>query len=226
MHGKKDIFGTSSEKTLKTISMRNPVSRFYASYDEMFVRKLKHPQVIPEQYNQFMKPFWNWKYEKYAALFETKEGIQQLTDTFETFVRDYDGKHPFDSHLTLQLPAVSNQDGFVEPFDYIIDTKSMTEQFEEIAKTVHAKKPHVIHGRSYPRRFDVEKLSRETIQKMCRLSLIDFCCLNYELPPACLEDDVLEGLRPRCEWIEVKTSSDAARGDTTAKDLYIAAILI
>lgn len=209
LRGSRNIFSTSSSKTITTVSMRNPVSRFYASYDEMFVRKLRHQELIPKQYVRFMKPFWGWDYDKYAELFDTKEGVRKLTEAFETFVEDYDGISPFDSHLTLQMPMISSKKGFAIPFDYIMDTKNMQESLESIAHTVGAPVPEVIRGRSYPRRFNVSSLRKETIKKICKLSLLDFCCLNYEMPKECLEIDIPVGQRPRCEWVEISEKKEA-----------------
>ena len=76
----------------------------------------------------------------------------------------------------------------------------MTNAFESIAEIVGAPKPEVIRGRSYPRRFNISRLSEKTMLKICTLSLIDFCCLNYELPPECLIESIPAGSRPRCKW--------------------------
>ena len=94
----------------------------------------------------------------------------------------------------------------------------MDDEFLKIANLVGAPAPEVIRGRSYPRRFDTDKLKKTTLQKMCRLSLIDFCCLNYEMPPECLEDDsIAPGLRPRCQWIPIESREN---------EKYITSVLI
>mmetsp|Transcript_10546 Transcript_10546/g.22056 ORF Transcript_10546/g.22056 Transcript_10546/m.22056 type:complete len:492 (-) Transcript_10546:177-1652(-) len=43
----------------------------------------------------------------------------------------------------------------------------------------------VIEGRSYPRRFDSKLVSVETQRRICRLALLDYCCLNLPLPEVC-----------------------------------------
>lgn len=183
--------------------MRNPTSRFYASYDEMFARRLNNGwKRVPKNLAAFSKPFNGWTYEKYSALFETKKGVELLTDTFELFVKDFTG-YPFDEHLTLQVPPISYSNGFTIPFDFIINTKDMNHMFDIIAERVNAPKPEVIRGRSYPRRFNTSRLSKETMLKICHLSLIDYCCLNYELPPECVSDWIPEGKRPSCEWVSI-----------------------
>jgi hypothetical protein len=60
--------------------------------------------------------------------------------------------------------------------------------------------PQVIHGRAYPRRMNVSDVSDDAMQAMCRVYAIDFCCLNYELPPACLRAP--PGRRVLCKWLE------------------------
>lgn len=43
----------------------------------------------------------------------------------------------------------------------------------------------VIAGRSYPRRFDAGRVSDGAKRRVCELTLIDYCCLNFPLPAAC-----------------------------------------
>jgi len=46
---------------------------------------------------------------------------------------------------------------------------------------------NVTKARHRQRSFHTGALSNETLQKICRLAAIDFCCLNYKLPPVCQE---------------------------------------
>eukprot|EP00924_Labyrinthula_sp_SR-Ha-C_P008250 maker-scaffold_11-snap-gene-7.5-mRNA-1 protein AED:0.05 eAED:0.05 QI:289/1/1/1/0.4/0.16/6/641/375 len=206
-------FGDGKKLPMNTISLRNPISRFYASYDEMFVRKLPYIDKIPEKYRSFMNHFRGWVYQNYSALFYDDDGVNLLTDTFEQFVHDYDGRKPFDEHLKLQMPSIVNHDGFPYRFDYVIDTKKMDEAFVEIAELVgNSKDVRVIRGRSYPRRFNTSRLSTETMRKICELSLIDFCCLNYPLPDECVKYAPNEKVaRPMCKWVE---KVDPSTGET------------
>ena len=41
------------------------------------------------------------------------------------------------------------------------------------------------NARSAPRRFKTSLVSNETKQKICRISAIDYCCLNIALPTEC-----------------------------------------
>ena len=76
----------------------------------MFVRRLGSPSRIPLQYRRFMEEYNGWNYSQYSALFDETEGVRRLTNSFETFVHDYDGVNPFDEHLTLQSPLLGRRD--------------------------------------------------------------------------------------------------------------------
>ncbi len=189
------------EDVIKTVSVRNPLTRFYASYDESFVRKLGHPDLIPAKYRAYMEPMKGWEYKNYSALFDTVEGVKFLTETFERFVRDYDGLGVFDIHLSLQMPMMWNtNNNCPHKFDVIFGTKDMDTAFADLAEKVGSPPPKVIRGRSYPRRFNSSALSDATMQKICRLAAIDFCCLNFELPEPCRKESIPKGERVMCEW--------------------------
>mmetsp|Transcript_19778 Transcript_19778/g.25627 ORF Transcript_19778/g.25627 Transcript_19778/m.25627 type:complete len:368 (+) Transcript_19778:120-1223(+) len=202
-------FDVQGKKPLTTVSLRNPLSRFYASYDEMHVRRLGKPDRIPAKYNAWMKDYKDWTYDQYKELFETKEGVRKITRSFEKFVNDYDGYHPFDVHLNLQAPALAHKNGKIYPFDIAFDTHDMGNALKDIAKKVGAPPPEIIRGRSYPRRINTSDISPLTLRKICQLSAIDFCCLNYPLPTVCLDDEIIPiGERVRCRWIDQPSLSD------------------
>jgi len=193
--------------TKKTVSVRNPLSRFYASYDEAFVRRLPKQHSIPTKYRRFMEPWKGKDYDYYKTFFDTKDGVKLLTDTFEKFVHDYDGEIPYDVHLHLQMPMIWNRTANrMQPFDLAFDTHEMGKAFEDIAADVGAPKPNIIRGRSYPRRFNVSALSDATLQKICRLAAIDWCCLNYELPEPCKRAP--PGQRVKCQYVYPFGSSE------------------
>jgi hypothetical protein len=86
--------------------------------------------------------------------------------------------------------------------DAILDTNNMEMGFEHLAKMVNASyyKPTTLRARSRKdNKLDMNNsLSLETRRKICQLSAIDFCCLNYPLPPEC-QDAV------QCRWISSKS---------------------
>lgn len=185
--------------------LRNPITRYYASHDELMVRKLGFKEHIPPEFSAFMEPLRGKTYDQhYKFMFDNKEGIEKLTWSFNQFVRDWNGYDAFDNHLTLQTPMLSSHlvEGKVRTLDMVFDTHLMEESFNKVAEIVHAPKPKsIIAGRAYPRRFNVSAIAPEVMEKICKLSSIDFCCLNYELPEFC--KNLPEGHRVACREFRV-----------------------
>ena len=121
---------------------------------------------------------------------------------FEAFVQDYDREHIFDRQLnshTIKLwapygPGMARSDNVVE-------TANLTQDVHFLADWVGASLyPCEVTARTCPLdRLDVESLQDETIQKICRLFASDYCCLKYELTPACQRAPI--GQRVRCDWV-------------------------
>ena len=187
--------------------LRNPATRAFASYEEMFVRRLGNPEHIPQNCRGFMEQYKGWIYTNYSALFDTSEGVKRLTRSYEQFMRDWDGQ-AFDMHLDSQIAYNVKRQGInrrptARHLDFVFDTHTMENSFEIIAKKVGLKKrPRVIKGRAYPRRMKVSDVSDEAFQAMCRRYRHDFCCLNYPLPKQCLQN-VPAGQAVQCKWVEV-----------------------
>jgi hypothetical protein len=59
--------------------LRNPATRAFASYEEMFVRRLGVPEMAPVNARTFMEPFRGWVYKNYSALFDTVEGVKKVS---------------------------------------------------------------------------------------------------------------------------------------------------
>jgi len=200
--------GEDSKQWMQIATLRNPASRAFASYEEMFVRRLGQLDHIPAQYHAFMKPFEGFSYPNYSAMFDKPAGVAMLTRAYEQFMRDWDGQ-VFDMHLERQVLYNVRRDASgrisSKHLSLVFDTHKMQEAFEWLAMQKnldHA--PKVIRGRAYPRRMNVSDVSDEAMQAMCRFYAIDFCCLNYELPPACLSAPT--GQRVRCRWKKDKTN--------------------
>jgi hypothetical protein len=43
----------------------------------------------------------------------------------------------------------------------------------------------LVHGRKSPRRFDTSLVQDATKRKICKILMLDYCCLNFELPDVC-----------------------------------------
>jgi len=123
-----------------------------------------------------------------------------LTARLERFVRDYDGRSPFDVHLKLQVPLLSNANtGRALDVTEVYNTTNAERDWHTIARRYlgeeamleNARKMKsastgesggVIRGRSFPRRFDRSLVGRTTERRICELALLDYCCLNFPLP--------------------------------------------
>jgi len=182
---------------------REPTSRFFSSYQEAFIRTKSNVHKVPEKYKQYILPFENMKRPDYLKLINSQQGQKVLLHALETFVHLYDAQDPFDGHLRLQIPRLVNPNtGRTFRLDGIYDTTRMEQDFESLANMVNATSVNVIHA--YDRgtkRLDTTNLSREARRKICQLSALDYCCLNYELPEEC--NDVV-----KCRWISKPNVSD------------------
>lgn len=195
--------------------IRDPLKRFYSQYDEAYVRtapwqksendyyidpdtkrQLKsHPFPYLfdniHSYRDYEDVFCKRKNRKDCIFGETQED-GTLTTRFERFVSEYDGRDPFDVHLTLQTPMLSSEDGAPLHITQIYNTtdseggwKRISKQFHGENTTLGQKDGDVIAGRSYPRRFNSDLVSVNTQRRICELVLLDYCCLNLPLPEVC-----------------------------------------
>merc|ERR1712238_420601 len=65
-------------------------------------------------------------------------------------------------------------------------------------------------GSQYP--LDLSRVSVAVQHKVCQLSALDYCCLNYRLPPIC------EGV-VSCRWREQTTTKTSRRAATRKQQL-------
>ena len=206
--------------------VRDPLSRFYSQYDESYVRTApwkngQNPhyvdpntgvQAVPhpfpylyenmtsyDDYEDVYCPINTRKSRRDCKQEETKED-GTLASRFEQFVRDYDGREPFDVHMTLQVPMLMSNDGVPLRVTQIYNTADSDGAWRRIAREFLGENATllggqeggdggggggVISGRSYPRRFNSDLVSVETQRRICELVLIDYCCLNLPLPDVC-----------------------------------------
>lgn len=207
-HHDKDCRVPRTENRSEWIEMavlRNPATRAFASYEEMFVRRLGSLHSIPASSRRFMKPFVGWEYTNYSALFDDPVGVAKLNLAYEEFMEDWDGG-AFDMHLESQVAfnLRKQPSGRVDAshLDWVLDTHSMEASFALAAQRAGLPRaPKIIRGRAYPRRLNVSLVSDSAFQAMCRRYKDDFCCLNYVLPPPCLRAS-LPNTRVRCQHLE------------------------
>ena len=111
-----------------------------------------------------------------------------LAHRFEQFVRDYDGRNPFDVHLNLQVAnLVYGSSGKPLPITALYNATGAEKGWEEIAREKGVEIPvdGLTHGRKITRRFNVSLVADTTKRKICRLLALDYCCLNLPLPEVC-----------------------------------------
>lgn len=176
---------------------REPTSRFVSSYQEVIVRWFLSNKTmdIPNQYSQVFQPFKTLQRGQYNELYTATEGQQVVIGALRQFIQAYDAKLPFETHLRLQIPRLTNPaTGRTMRLDGIYDTRDIEQAFHTLGNMVNATSDAtVIHDRSSPR-LDTSMLSISEKCKICQLSAIDYCCLNYKLPAECKNSVT-------CRWI-------------------------
>jgi hypothetical protein len=192
--------------------LRRPKSRFFSQYDEMFVRvppwKPETQRKMPASvrgfnsmitsYNHYMSFFCNRSLDDInndAALRRTCNKAKSTEDgtlahLLDNFLAAWDGLTVFDVHLRLQTAALSDvQNGKAYRLDELHDIKKSNAEWTSIALRHGVDNATIanalIRGRSYPRRFNKDLVSEESVRRVCRYAALDYCCLNYELPPEC-----------------------------------------
>mmetsp|Transcript_24845 Transcript_24845/g.49508 ORF Transcript_24845/g.49508 Transcript_24845/m.49508 type:complete len:424 (-) Transcript_24845:3-1274(-) len=204
--------------------VRDPLNRFYSSFDESFFRLgpwMGSGPIVADKPRVKKWYFENkYKVEKYPYLYEGLPTIGHfrkvycppdelsisplacndvpsiengtLAHRFERFVRDYDGREPFDVHMNLQVSnLVWGVTGNPLPVTKLYNATEADKGWLDIAheKGVHIPDGQLTHGRRITRRFNVSKVSDATKRKICRLMALDYCCLNFELPEVCRTAD-------------------------------------
>jgi len=215
--------------------VRDPLSRFYSSYDEVFYRygpwmKVTSGRHDFESWANYIQHFDH----PHAYLYENMTSYQDFQDAFcppnlipngfrdrrvaspqprrpnwctdqptrengtlaskfERFVWEYDGVTPWDVHLSLQVPILSDQKtGRPARITEVFSTETSTENWKFIVAKYGQTLPESenLNGRAIPRRFDTKLVSIETKQRICQIAAIDYCCLNLKLPLECDGVDV------------------------------------
>ena len=207
--------------------VRDPLSRFYSQYDEAFLRfgpwmknregrmwkgmkNFQHPypyiyenMTTWEDYQDAFCPpesipsKFGKKYTKHWCSRQETHENGTLALRFERFVQDYDGLQPWDMHLHLQVPHISNKyTGRTRRVDEVYNTNTAATigNWEYVVNWYGQSLPTdgVFDARSVPRRFNTSLVSISTKQRICQQSAIDYCCLNMELPPECRNDEKVE----------------------------------
>ena len=143
--------------------------------------------------------------QRYKDLTKTETGTVAFVKSFEQFVSDYDGV-PFDTHIVQQVAAKTYmmkeafgvplhlafqmEDGIVNQIHDVVYPKLAGKHNDALPKIRELNKRANSAGSTSS---FVDHLSTATIQKICQLSALDYCCLNYPLPSICQEV-------VKCQW--------------------------
>lgn len=196
--------------------IRDPLNRFFSSYDEAYFRKgpwFGEGRLVknrPGEVKGYLKT--KHKLEPYPYLYEgmktyndyrdkfcdrgndkdceTAETIDDgdLTRRFEQFVNDYSGIDPFDVHLSLQVPfLVAAETGKPLPISMLYNASNADTEWLNIAQDhdLEVSEEALVHGRKTPRRINMSLVTDATKRKICKKLMLDYCCLNIELPEVC-----------------------------------------
>jgi Sulfotransferase family len=153
------------------------------------------------------------QHDIYEKLYETEGGMEIVAQIFEKFVKGYDAYHPFDKHLMLQVPrkmfSIGNSTGLYLPLDLVFYVEGgVQKQMQEtllprllqLSKNGTLEMPNItqdLRGNSRKEKTNsmLDFVSHDTKQKICQLTALDYCCLNYPLPEVCR--DVVS-----CRWTD------------------------
>lgn len=208
--------------------VREPLGRFFSGYHEMFLRTFPYKshsnpyKSHSKQNSTHPFPFlheglgdedvgWNLDLWDQKKTRETKSGT--LLQRFERFVKEYDGVSPFDAHLHLQtvLLMYRNHSGSViRPFmDGMYDTMETKEIYDRIAieNGLDLPKSGAYRVRSSPTQANYTAVGIDTMDRICHLMALDYCCLNFPLPLECQESGVMCTLERFDEQWKIRPAS-------------------
>eukprot|EP00977_Amphora_coffeiformis_P010045 scaffold2353_cov167-Amphora_coffeaeformis.AAC.36 len=181
--------------------VREPVSRFVSSFNEMLYRD-----------GPWLKGAKKGCSNNYSFLFHNmtgKKDIKRLSDLgkvkpdeysevmrrLDHFVQVYNGRKPCNGHLRMQAPRLLQLKGdevILYPVDEIYSLKEWRDVWAHFAETRNVSIPEPEYHRSIksaPSYVNGKTVSNETVRAICHLMAVDYCCLNFPLPPPCAEDD-------------------------------------
>jgi len=193
--------------------VRDPFSRFISAFRQEL-------QVGYRKRNEF-------SHVKRKMKKRHLENHNMTVRALETYVDSYNGIGKNIGHLRLQVTKLLPQR--VMNYDAIYDMTDMEDVFKIL---LHSRSPNstyhddsiavndaptdvaidtaanntqntttVSHKRKL--RIDTSVIALQTKIKICQLSALDFCCLNYELPPECRG-------HVKCRWTQRPSSSKSS----------------
>jgi len=137
----------------------------------------------------------------------------------EAYVETYDGTGAELNHLRMQVPNLMLEWG-VPHYDAFYEMEDMEAEFRRLFRDRSPSSNSTSYDNdnengnendndnvtvvkhTHNLRIDTSAIAVETRRKICRLNALDYCCLNYKLPPECrgevecrwTQRDVLDGV--------------------------------
>lgn len=198
--GKKTFAKNQINRYYSFTFTRDPLTRFISSFREFLVKVKRDPTKLSKQ-PKFAKMFLSLPEKKRKKVMY--KDVNSTARLLELFVDEYDGINVPDGHLRLQVPmlkASERQEGRIFELDAIHDVHNIREEFIKLwvanAANGDTSTPPLLGPDLHQKiHLDVSSINIETQKKICELSALDFCCLNYPLPTEC------EGVLS-CKWVK------------------------
>lgn len=219
-----DVSNSSSRSTaFQHITFtRDPMSRFKSAFQEAMLRWKVMNNGGPYEGRKPQKELGKFITHYQNASLRNDHNL--ILNALEVFVLEhYDGFQVPNDHLRLQVPVLSPSFSTSTPdcprLDVIHDLEDVQEVFTNLAAQ-HNFNTTISSLKVYEKklRLDMSKVRAETQRKICQISALDYCCLNYKLPPEC--KDSLS-----CQWkADILEDSTYQPHPSSAYNLLIEAI--
>ena len=182
--------------------VRDPVSRFISSFNEAIYRDgpwlpTKTARSCNKKYSFLFHNMTRQndlkKLSKLGRV-EYDESYTEMMRRFDHFVQVYNGRKPCNGHLRMQVPRLLQARGdevVLYPIDEIYSLKAWRDVWANLAESRNVSIPEAEYHRSIksaPSYVYSKRVSNETKRAICHLMAVDYCCLNFPLPPPCAED--------------------------------------
>jgi len=172
---------------------REPLSRFVSGFQEAMLR-WQNPNSPPDPPKE-LRDFFQKYNKQNLKLTEDHDGVMEALESF--VINHLDGSTVPNDHLVLQSSTILRA-GCPLRLDAIHEIETINNVFDQFSEERNMMTNNeIMHTRKSSLRLNISMISLPVRQKICQLSALDYCCLNYKLPPEC--DGVIS-----CKWIDPK----------------------
>jgi len=170
--------------------VREPSSRFLSSFQET----LKRWRMEMDSVNNAPPPCYEELSKNFSHLDLNKDNDGVL-GALEFFLTKYEVYRLANVHFALQTTRILRP--LCRKVDEIYDLENIDSVFQRFLAERGRNDTVSLGGPTYAKklRLNYTALSLESKRKICQMSALDYCCLNFQLPPEC------EGA-VSCRWIE------------------------